>query len=329
MVTRSARGAVGVLVTLAALAPVAALGAPSASPASGGDGTTAHRRPARAKPRLSGDAPAPGDRARRPVSAPTPTRLPGWGRAPLTVAALPSVVYAAHRGGALEAPENSISAWETALGSGTAQVLDADTRMLRDGTLVVMHDATLDRTTHSTGPVRRLTAARWRRVRLRPGHRLPGRWPAEHPPTVARLLDRFGGRTVMMLEAKDPRSLTRLARLIRARGLRRSVLVNTNHPAVARRAHRLGLISQLWRSATQLRHDRPERWRDYVEVLDADHRARASDLRRAVASGIPRVWAHTVNTPRARDRALRLGCDGIITDAPRLLAATPTAERSR
>ncbi|MFI7340363.1 glycerophosphodiester phosphodiesterase [Streptomyces sp. NPDC050085] len=245
------------------------------------------------------------------------------GPAPLTVDALPRTTYTAHRGGALEVPENSMAGLAAAYARGTAQVLDFDTRMLRDGTLVVMHDATLDRTTYSTGRVRDQDRQGWEGVRLRPESSLPGSWRAERPPTVAEVLNRFGGRIVLMLEAKDPDSLRGLARLIRARGLTRSVLVNSNRPAVARRAHHFGLISQLWRSARQMRTDRPERWASYVDVLDMDHKARDADLVRAVRSGVPRVWAHTVNTPADRDRVLRLGCDGVITNAPGLLARTP------
>jgi glycerophosphoryl diester phosphodiesterase len=246
-----------------------------------------------------------------------------WGTAPVTVAALPRVTYVAHRGGAREVPENSMSGLMAAYHRGTAQVLDVDTRILRDGTPVAFHDPTLDRTTRLGGEVRALDARQWRDVRLRPRASLPGRWRPERPPTVAEVLDRLGGRIVLMLEAKDPKGLDRLAGLIRDRGLARSVFVNSNDPEVARRAHRLGLLSQVWRSARQLRTDRPERWRSYVDLLDVDVKARDADLVRAVRSGIPRVWAHTVLTPRQRDRALALGCDGIITDAPGRLARHP------
>jgi len=246
-----------------------------------------------------------------------------WGTGPLTVDALPHIVHVAHRGGAREVPENSMSGLMTAYERGTAQVLDFDTRMLRDGHMVVMHDATLNRTTSMGGPVRGLSRWDWQGVRLRPKSSLRGGWRAERPPTVAEVLDRFGGRIVLMLEAKDPESLRTLARMIRARGLTRSVFVNSNLPEVALRAHRLGLVSQLWRSADQMRTDRPERWAPFVDLLDVDYKARDIDLVRAVNSGVPRVWAHTVITPAQRDRALALGCDGIITDAPGRLARHP------
>ncbi|MEU1038911.1 glycerophosphodiester phosphodiesterase [Streptomyces sp. NPDC005907] len=246
-----------------------------------------------------------------------------WGGHPLTVDALPRVVHVAHRGGAREVPENSMSGLMAAYERGTAQVLDFDTRMLRDGHMVVIHDRTLNRTTYLGGPVRNLDLRDWQGVRLRPKDVLPGSWRSERPPTVAEVLDRFGGRIVLMLEAKDPESLRALAGLLRDRGLTRSVFVNSNRPAVARRAHRMGLVAQLWRSADQMRRDRPERWVPFVDLLDVDHRARDGDLLRAARSGIPRVWAHTVVTPAQRDRVLALGCNGVITDAPGRLARRP------
>ncbi|MDI3419985.1 glycerophosphodiester phosphodiesterase [Streptomyces luteolus] len=242
---------------------------------------------------------------------------------PLTVDSLPRVTYTAHRGGALEVPENSMSGLVAAFERGTAQVLDVDTRMLRDGTLVAMHDSTLDRTTDRKGPVRSLTAKQWRDVRLTPRRSLRGAWRSERPPTVAEVLDRFGGRVVLLLEVKDKAGLAPLARMLHRRGLTRSVLVNSHWPSVAKRAHELGLRTQLWRSARQMRTDKPREWRTFVDVLDVDYKARDQDLVRAVNSGIPHVWAHTVNSVKQRDRVLRLGCDGVITNAPGLLARTP------
>ncbi|MFP3990943.1 glycerophosphodiester phosphodiesterase [Streptomyces sp. E11-3] len=261
-----------------------------------------------------------------PGGAPTPLE---WRGGPLTVDSLSRVTYTAHRGGALEVPENSMSGLMATYLRGTAQVLDVDFRMLRDGTLVAMHDKTLDRTTNMTGRVRALTRKDWERVRLRPDPALPGSWRAERPPTVDEVLDRLGGRVLLMLEAKDPASLPVLAGKLRARGLTRSVFVNSNKPSVARQAHELGLLAQLWRSAKQLRSDEPSRWRDFVDVLDVNHEADDKDLVRAVKSGIKRVWAHTVNTPKERDRVLRLGCDGVLTDAPGLLTGTPARSGQR
>ncbi|NLU71750.1 glycerophosphodiester phosphodiesterase [Streptomyces sp. HNM0575] len=242
-------------------------------------------------------------------------------------AGLPETVYAAHRGGALEVPENSMAGLTSAYRRRSADVLDVDVRALRDGTLVAMHDRTLDRTTDHKGAVADLTPRQWRRVRLRPDPGLPGSWPREHPPTAAAVLDRFGGRIVLNVELKDGGGLRRLAGLIRGRGLDDSVYVQSNDWHTAAKAHRMGLLTSVWRSVRQARTDDFERWRGTVDMLSVDHGARDADIRRAVRSGIRRVWSHTVRTPEQRDRVLRLGCDGVLTDAPRLLEHTRRASR--
>ncbi|MGX9226808.1 glycerophosphodiester phosphodiesterase [Streptomyces albus] len=200
---------------------------------------------------------------------------------------LTGVTVTAHRGGAAEVPENSMQGLAATHRRGYARVLDADVRRLRDGTLVAMHDATLDRTTDHRGRVGALDWAAWQRVRLTPSPGLPGRWRPERPPSVREILDRFGGRSLLMLELKDPAGLPRLARLIRNRQLSRSVLVESNDPRVAERAHGLGLLTAVWRSAAQLAHDRPARWQRYVTMLSVDHRTKARHVRRAVGRASP------------------------------------------
>ncbi|MEU7313241.1 glycerophosphodiester phosphodiesterase family protein [Streptomyces sp. NPDC007083] len=233
---------------------------------------------------------------------------------------LSGTTVTAHRGGALEVPENSMQGMTATRRRGYAHVLDADIRRLRDGTLVAMHDDTLDRTTDQHGKVGALDWKAWQKVRLTPKRSLPGTWRPERPPAAREILDRFGGDILLMLELKDPEGLPRLARLIRERQLTRSVLVESNDPRVAAAAHEEGLLTAVWRSARQAAGDRPERWKDFVTMLSIDHRATAGDVRRAVRSGITYVWSHTVNTRAARDRMLKLGCEGIVTDRPGSLA---------
>src|SRR5215813_12258502 len=59
---------------------------------------------------------------------------------------------ASHRGGALLWAENSRLAFEQTAGLPVEQV-EFDVHPSRDGRLVVIHDATLDRTTDGSGPV--------------------------------------------------------------------------------------------------------------------------------------------------------------------------------
>ena len=75
-------------------------------------------------------------------------------------------LFAAHRGGALLWPENSLLAFRNALALG-ADFLELDVHMARDGEVVVIHDATLDRTTTGTGPVRARALAELGALRLK------------------------------------------------------------------------------------------------------------------------------------------------------------------
>lgn len=98
-----------------------------------------------------------------------------------------------HRGGAALAPENTLAAFERGLASG-ADGIECDVRLSRDGVPVVIHDATLDRTTDARGPVAACSARELARVDA--GYRFaPGRFPARGQgygvPTLREVLDRF------------------------------------------------------------------------------------------------------------------------------------------
>ena len=62
----------------------------------------------------------------------------------------------AHRGASLRAPENTLEAFRLAARSG-AGGLELDVHMTSDGSIVVIHDDSADRTTEGTGLVRRMT----------------------------------------------------------------------------------------------------------------------------------------------------------------------------
>ncbi|MGI9032618.1 MAG: glycerophosphodiester phosphodiesterase [Acidimicrobiales bacterium] len=64
----------------------------------------------------------------------------------------------AHRGGAAEAPENTVAAFEAAVALGF-DALETDVRVTSDGVLVTFHDAELDRATDRRGVVAELPYA--------------------------------------------------------------------------------------------------------------------------------------------------------------------------
>ncbi len=74
----------------------------------------------------------------------------------------------AHRGGALQWLENSRLACRKAVLLGADEV-QLDVHATRDGGVVVIHDATLERTTDAAGPVGDMASEQLRGVRLRDG----------------------------------------------------------------------------------------------------------------------------------------------------------------
>ncbi|MGV4890421.1 glycerophosphodiester phosphodiesterase [Streptomyces viridosporus] len=233
-----------------------------------------------------------------------------------TIDTLPPVVYDAHRGGAGEAPENTLAALRGAM--PWADVLDIDSQVIGDGTPVLMHDATVDRTTRGTGNVSLYNAAQWSLLRSDPSAWFAAQAPDLPLHTVEQVLDELGGRKVMTVEAKNAAGVQKIASMILARRLERSVLINTNDPAVVATIKAAGCLAHLWRSAAQMATDNAATLKATgADLLDVDIAGTDAQISAAVAQQYPLgVWAHTLTRRTERDRALALGCRGIITDYP-------------
>ena len=72
-----------------------------------------------------------------------------------------NIYVAAHRGWSAKYPENTMAAYKAAAELGVDQI-ETDIRITADGELVLIHDATVDRTTNGTGLVREKTLAELR-----------------------------------------------------------------------------------------------------------------------------------------------------------------------
>ncbi len=179
---------------------------------------------------------APGERAGD--SREQPTAGPA-DRSRARVDSLPWPLTISHRGGPGVYPEHS---WEAKTGSvASGFVPEFDLRLLADGqTLVNCHDATVERTMNNigTGPVSSKTVPEWQRARIKPA--IPG--GAEGRPLFwDELLDRWGGRVVLVAELKDPSAVDVFLRGVLSRGLASSVLAQSFDLAVAARITATGI----------------------------------------------------------------------------------------
>ena len=100
----------------------------------------------------------------------------------------------AHRGASATEPENTLRSFETAVSVG-ADAVEFDVRLTADGHAVVMHDATVDRTTDGSGLVRSMTLAALQRLRI-VGSDL-------RVPTLDETLRSLSGRMAVDIEIKN------------------------------------------------------------------------------------------------------------------------------
>ena len=68
----------------------------------------------------------------------------------------PGPIAFAHRGGAEDAHENTLQAFDAAISLGY-QYLETDVHLTADGVLVAFHDSVLDRVTDRTGSIASLS----------------------------------------------------------------------------------------------------------------------------------------------------------------------------
>jgi glycerophosphoryl diester phosphodiesterase len=114
---------------------------------------------------------------------------------PFSQASIPLIV--AHRGAPTERPENTLAAFEAALDAGAGAV-EFDVRVTADGHAVVIHDATLDRTTDGSGLVREHTVADVLRARI------TGTDGRSHAvPTLHETFGLLSGRAAIDVEIKN------------------------------------------------------------------------------------------------------------------------------
>src|SRR5690348_14865074 len=146
-----------------------------------------------------------------------------------SVAALTYPLVVAHRGGANLFPENTLAAYEGAVALGCTAVEAGDLQLTADGVLVAMHDTTVDRTTTGRGNVSDLTLDEIRSLRVDASDWFGGGWADQPVPTFAEILDRIGGRAVLVPESKSVGMATTRAIVgaVRERGLQDSVVVQS------------------------------------------------------------------------------------------------------
>jgi glycerophosphoryl diester phosphodiesterase len=132
----------------------------------------------------------------------------------------------AHRGNRALCPENTLAGFHQALADG-ADILETDLHLTADGAFVCIHDATVDRTTNGSGPVREMTLEEIKALSAARG------WPtfsSECIPTLAELAGILPPDVALALELKtdrflEPQVCQQLAGELACTGIRQRTVV--------------------------------------------------------------------------------------------------------
>lgn len=245
----------------------------------------------------------------------------------------PTLPIIALRGGSLENPENTIQAFDEAKKLGCW--IHFDVRETLDNQLVVLKDATLDRTTSGHGYIREFTLEQIQKLTAGKGTSNA----SLAIPDLEQMLEKYKDQ-ILVIEIQDNSAFVaaQVVDEITKRSLQNSVMILSPHSAPVREVRklrpewitgstpdeieRLSMATQVGlQSAISINSD---------FVISSLAKGNVPLLSPEVISEIHRrhkkVIAWTVNTAQDTDLALAFEIDGIATEAPKLLRGTITGK---
>jgi glycerophosphoryl diester phosphodiesterase len=228
----------------------------------------------------------------------------------------------AHRGASAVAPENTLAAFRAAAEQG-AKWVELDVALLADGTLVVIHDVTVDRTSSGTGSLGSLNRADLEQ--LDAGSWFGSGFAGERIPTLEETLKVLGelglNANVEIKQHEHHRSLEQLTNAVQAalrtRAAHTQIMISSFDAQALAAMHRLEPeleMAMLWSQV-------PADWQMQLEAIPAKtihlHYKSLSIglLEEASKLGI-KVRAWTVNEPAILLSFWPAGLTGVITDNP-------------
>jgi glycerophosphoryl diester phosphodiesterase len=207
-------------------------------------------------------------------------------------------------------PENSLAALEKCVALGV-DMMETDIRRAKDGTLVISHDAKVDRTTDGTGRIADLTLAQLKTLHLRQnfGGNMSPEITDQRVLTLDELLAAAKGRIMINLDIKEDIYPEVIAAAVRA-GMADQVLVKSvvkaPQPPVADQPPYTDTpyMPIVWRTAADAYDDLPS---VVQSQLGATHRVPAvemvyldqgqfKEVRTAAQTAHVRLWANTLTS---------------------------------
>ena len=210
---------------------------------------------------------------------------------------MPERGICAHRGASRSHPENTLAAFREAIRLGAHQI-ELDVQLTRDGQLVLMHDATVDRTTDGRGRVGELTLAEVKR--LDAGSWKDTKFAGQRVPTLAETLNIMPQNVWLNLHLKGGAEVGQaVAReVLRQKRTHQAFLACTRAAAeAARKVHPAIFICNMDRQGTSTRYVSETIAAKCRFIQLAGWPALPEDMRRLTEAGV-RINYFGTNNPK-------------------------------
>jgi len=231
----------------------------------------------------------------------------------------------AHRAASHQAPENTRAAILHALALGFG-VIELDVRLSRDGVPVLVHDATLDRTTDAAGPVAALTAAELAGLDAGAWH--DARFAGESVLTLVDALNLIDRRVRINVDFKTDAAIPATLDLLRRSGRRDSVVISGCTAPWAAKVRRLDPEVELLLNhppiPTGTDRALPLSEADFIAAarrvgaigINVNYRHVTDEFRRAAHAAGLQVWTYTVDDETRYQDLAAHGVDYITSNWP-------------
>lgn len=237
----------------------------------------------------------------------------------------------AHRGASGYAPENTLAAFRTAV-EMNADGIECDIHLSRDNVFVVCHDETIDRTSDGSGKIAEMDYADIAQ------YNFSGRYTSKYTedvrtaPTLEQMLDIVREMRVINIEVKafagdEERALNAFYDILKRYDVVERVIVSSFNVGLLKRLKALhGDLFTAYLYHIGVKSDRYETFPAERAVQTAlEHHCDAihpeiggltkETVEEAHAHGI-KVNCWTTNSRKSVEKAIALGCDGVITNYP-------------
>jgi glycerophosphoryl diester phosphodiesterase len=228
------------------------------------------------------------------------------------------LVVIAHRGNHINVPENTRAAFQKAIKAG-ADYVEVDLRTTKDGKLVVLHDATVDRTTNGKGRVAEMTLEEIEDLKVFNNNKKTHRVPR-----FSEVLKLCKGKINIYLDFKDA-DVTETWKQIREAGMEKQVVVYLNKPTQYKQwrevAPQMPLMSSLFGEVKT--PDQLGLFLGQIKIEVLDNVQDREMIKGAAENGVA-VWLDVQDPAEGPDSwaaALQKGVQGLQTDNPAELVA--------